>query len=73
MECINPGWQDAEKKSNVLFSEKSMKITTKFPMGNSGEMTIIETISMLENNLVIETNSSSSYGDRTETMVFDKQ
>jgi len=50
-----------------------MKITTKFPMGNSGEMTIIETISMLENNLVIETNSSSSYGDRTETMVFDKQ
>ncbi len=74
-ECINPGWQDSEKKSTAVVSDdkKSVKITTKFPMGDSGEMTIIEVYKIDGGNMVIDASASSSYGDRSETMVFDKQ
>lgn len=74
-ECINPGWRDTVKKSTAEWSEdkSSLKITTKFPMGDNGEMTIVEVLKMDGNNLVIETSASSSYGERSETMVFDKQ
>lgn len=75
VECINPGWQDSEKKSTAVWSEDkaSLKITTKFPMGDNGEMTILEVYKMDGANLVVQTNVSSSYGDRAETIVFDKQ
>jgi hypothetical protein len=74
-ECINPGWQDSEKKSTAVWSDDkaSLKITTKLPMGDNGEMTIIEVYKMDGANLVIESSASSSFGDRSETMVFDKQ
>ena len=74
-ECINPAWQDTQKKSVAVWSDdkSSLKITSKFPMGDSGEMTIIETYKMDGENLVIESSASSSYGDVAETMVFDKQ
>ena len=74
-ECINPGWRDTEKKSTAVWSDdkSSLKITTKFPMGDNGEMTIVEVLKMDGNNLVIETSASSSYGERSETMVFTKQ
>jgi len=74
-ECINPGWQDSEKKSTAIVSDdkNSVIITTKFPMGDNGDMTIIETFKMNGSNLVIESSSSSSFGERSETMVFDKQ
>jgi len=74
-ECINPGWQDTQKKSVAVWSEdkSSLKITTKFPMGDNGEMTLIETYKLDGGNLVIESSSSSSFGDVAETMVFDKQ
>ncbi len=74
-ECINPGWQDSKKKSTAIWADDklSLKITTKFPMGDSGEMTIVEVYKMDGGNLVIETNSSSSYGERAETLIFDKQ
>ncbi|MFA5327365.1 MAG: hypothetical protein WC384_06210 [Prolixibacteraceae bacterium] len=74
-ECINPGWQDSEKKSTAVVSadKKSVKIATRFPMGDSGEMTIIEVYKMDGENMVIDASASSSYGDRSETMVFDKQ
>jgi hypothetical protein len=74
-ECINPGWQDSQKKSTVVWAEdkQSLKITTKFPMGDSGEMTIIEVYKMNGSSLVIETSASSSFGDVAETLVFDKQ
>jgi hypothetical protein len=75
VECVNPGWQDSEKKSTAVWSDDkaSLKITTKFPMGDNGEMTIIEIYKMDGNNLIIESSASSSFGDRSETMVFDKQ
>lgn len=74
-ECINPGWRDTEKKSTAVWSDdkSSLKITTKFSMGDNGEMTIVEVFKMDSNNLVIESSASSSYGERSETMIFDKK
>jgi len=74
-ECVNPGWQDAQKKSIAIWADDklSLKITTKFPMGDNGEMTIIEVYKMEGGNLVVQTNASSSFGDVAETLVFDKQ
>ncbi len=74
-ECINTGWQDSEKKSTVAVSDdkKSVEINTKFPMGDNGEMTIVEIYKMDGDNMVINTSASSSYGDTSEIMVFDKQ
>jgi len=74
-ECVNPGWQDSQKKSTAVWSDDkaSLKITTKFPMGDNGEMTIIEVYQLKENHLVIESSASSSFGDVAETLVFDKQ
>lgn len=74
-ECINPGWQDSQKKSTAVWSDDklSLKITTKLPMGDNGEMTIIEIYRMDGSNLVVETSASSSFGDVAETLVFDKQ
>jgi len=74
-ECINPGWQDSEKKSTAIWADDrlSLKITTKFPMGDNGEMTIVEVYKLDGENLVIESSASSSFGDSTEKMVFNKQ
>ena len=73
-ECINPGWMDSQKKSVVVWSDdrKSLKITTKFPMNDGGELTINEVFKMDGNSMVIESSSSSSFGDMSETMVYDK-
>ena len=74
-ECINPGWQDTQKKSTAVWADDkaSLKITTKFPMGDNGEMTINEVYKLDGTTLVIESSSTSSFGDRSEIMVFDKQ
>ena len=74
-ECINPGWQDSQKKSTAVWSDdkKSLKITTKMTIGDGGELTIVEVYKMDGANMVIESASSSSYGDLAETMVYDKQ
>ena len=74
-ECVNPGWQGSQKKSTVAWSDDktSLKITSKLPIGDSGEMTIVEVYKMDGNSLVVETSASSSYGDVAETQVFDKQ
>ena len=73
-ECINQGWQDTKKKSVVILSDdkNSLKITTKFPMNDGSEMTIVEVYKMDGSNMVIESSASSSFGDVAETMVFDK-
>ena len=42
-------------------------------IGDGGEMTITETYKMNGANLVIESSASSSYGDLSETMVYDKK
>jgi hypothetical protein len=74
-ECINKGWQDAEKKSTVVVSEdkKSFKISTTLAMGNNGNMTWTENYKMDGKNMVVEASASSSYGDRSEIMVFDPE
>lgn len=74
-ECINKGWQDSEKKSTVLVSadKKSIKITTIFTMGNNGKMTLTENYSREGKTLMVETNASSSFGERAETMVYDME
>jgi hypothetical protein len=74
-ECINPGWRDTQKKSTAIWSDDktSLKITTKFPMGDNGEMTVVETYKMDGAVLVVESSASSSFGDVAETQVFDKQ
>lgn len=74
-ECVNPGWQDTQKKSAVVIADdkKSMTITTKIPMNDGGEMALIEIYKMDNGNLVIDSKASSSFGDLAETMVFDKQ
>lgn len=73
-ECINIGWQDSEKKSTAAWADdkKSLKISTKLTMGDGNEMSITETFKMDKKNMVIETSASSSYGDMSEIMVYDK-
>lgn len=74
-ECINAGWMDTEKKSTAVWAadEKSLTITSKIPMQDGGDMTIVETYQTEENNLKIIVSVSSSYGDATETYLFEKQ
>lgn len=73
-ECINAGWQDSQKKSTVTISDdkKSIKVTSKLNIGDAGDVTIIEIYKMNGTSMVIESTASSSYGDLTETMVYDK-
>jgi hypothetical protein len=74
-ECINPGWQETKKKSTAVWSDdkKSLKIISKFPMNDGGEMIITEIYKMDGANMVIESSASSSFGDLSETMVYDKK
>ena len=72
-ECVNKGFMDTEKKSTLNWSDDKtlLKITSKIPI--QGEtMTIIEIYKMDGANMIIETSASSSYGDVSETQVFDK-
>lgn len=74
-ECINAGFMDSQKKSTAVWSDDktTLKITSKIPMGDGGEITIIEIYKMDGSNMVIESTSSSSFGDMSETMVYDRQ
>lgn len=74
-ECINAGWQDSKKTSTVAWSEdeKQMTVTSKIPMQDGGEMTITEAYQMEGNQLKVAVSASSSFGDLTETYLFDKQ
>jgi len=73
-ECINPGWQETQKKSIAVWSDdkNSLKITSKFPMNDGGEMVITEIYKMDGTNMIIESSASSSFGDMSETMTYDK-
>jgi hypothetical protein len=75
VECINPGWQYTQKKSTVVWADDkaSLKITTKFPMGDNGEMTIVEIYKIEAGNFIVETKATSSFGEVAETQVFEKQ
>jgi hypothetical protein len=73
-ECINIGWQDSEKKSTAVWADdkKSLKISTKLTMDDGNEMSITELFKMDKENMVIESSASSSYGDMSEIMVYEK-
>jgi hypothetical protein len=73
-ECVNTGFMDSEKKSTAVWStdKKSLTITSKTPMGGE-EMTLVEVYSMNGNHLSVELTASSSFGDMSETGVYDKQ
>jgi len=74
-ECINQGFQDSQKKSTAVWSEdkSSLKVTSKIPMGDGGEMTIIEVYRIDGSSLIVESKATSSYGELAETMVYDKK
>jgi hypothetical protein len=73
-ECVNTGWQDTQKKSTLTWSDDKLtiKCVTKFSI-NDGEMIVTELYKMDGANMVIGSSSSSSFGEMTETMVYDKQ
>jgi hypothetical protein len=65
---------DTQKKSTVSWSDdkKSLKVVSKFSVGDGGEMTVTEVYKFDGANMVIESLASSSYGELSETMVYDK-
>jgi len=73
-ECLNTGWQDSQRKSTAVWSEdkKTLKVSSKLNIGDGGDMTIVESYKMDGPNMVIESSSSSSFGDMAETMAYDK-
>ncbi len=74
-ECVNPGMMDTQKKSTAVWAadKKSLKVISKIPMQDGGEISITEVYKMDGANMVIEMNSSSSFGDMAETQVYDKK
>ncbi len=74
-ECINKGWRDSEKKSTAVWSKdsKTLVVTTKIPMQDGNEMTLVESYQLVDSNLQINVKASSSYGDSEETYVFTKK
>lgn len=73
-ECTNKGFRDMDVKSTAVWSadKKSLTITSKIQMDN-GDMTMKSVYKMDGANLVNQSSSSSSMGDRSETQVFDKK
>jgi hypothetical protein len=73
-ECTNPGFMDSEKKSTAVWADdkKSLKVISKIAMGDGNEMVITEIYKLDGGSLVIDSSSSSSFGDMAETMVYDK-
>ena len=74
-ECINPGWQETQKKSTAVWSDdkKSLKVVSVQSIGDGGDMTHTEVFKIDGSNLVVESTASSSYGELVETFVYDKQ
>jgi hypothetical protein len=74
-ECVNPGMMDTQKKSTAVWAadKKSLKIISKIPMQDGGEISITEVFKIDAGNMVIDMSSSSSWGDMTETQVYDKK
>jgi hypothetical protein len=74
-ECINQGMMDTKKKSTAVFSEDktSLTIISKMSMDDGSDMTIKEVYLIENGNLVLNSSSSSSWGEMKEKMVYDKQ
>jgi hypothetical protein len=74
-ECINAGFMDTQKKSTATWSadKKSLTIKSKIPMQDGGDFSVTEVYKMDGGSMVIESSASSSFGDMSETQVYDKK
>ncbi len=74
-ECVNAGMMDTQKKSTATWSadKKVLTIKSKIQLQDGGDVSITEAYKMDGGNMVIEMNSTSSWGDMAETQVFDKK
>ena len=74
-ECVNTAMMDSKKKSTAVWSSdnKTLKISSKIPMQDGGEFSVTEVYKMDGGNMVIQSDASSSYGDMSETQVYDKK
>lgn len=74
-ECINTGMMDSQKKSTCSWSpdKKVLTINSKIPFGDNGDMTQVEIIKLDGANLIVESKMTSSFGDMSETGLYDKQ
>lgn len=73
-ECVNAGFRETEVKSTAIWSDdkKSLTISSKVPMQN--ETMKMKAIYKVDGNtLVVESSASSSFGDYSETQVYDKK
>jgi hypothetical protein len=72
-ECVNTGFMESQNKSTAVWSDdkKSLKVTTKFQMGDQGEGSFVEVYKLDGANLSIAT--TTSFGDMSEIGVYDKQ
>lgn len=73
-ESTNTGFMDSQRKSTVNWSDdkKSLNILSKIAF-DGGEVNITETYKMDGKNLVVESNSKSSFGDSSETYFYTKE
>jgi hypothetical protein len=73
-ECSNPGFMESVKKSKAVISDdkKSIKITSKVPM-NENEINTVEVFALDGAGMTYQSSSSSSFGDMSETGVYDKK
>jgi hypothetical protein len=74
-ECINAGFMDTQKKSTATWSadKKLLTIKSKIPMQDGGDFSVTEVYKMDDGSMVIESSASSSFGDMSETQVYDKK
>ncbi len=73
-ECKNKGFRDSEVISTANWSPdgKSLKINSKVSTDN-GDMTMERTLRMEGDNLVMDFTVNGSFGESSETWVFDRQ
>jgi hypothetical protein len=66
-ECINPGWQDSQKKSTAVWSDdkKSLKIISKFPIDDGSEMIITEVFTIDGTNMITNNRSEKTGTSQT--------
>lgn len=74
-ECTNSAFMDTQKKSVATWNEDKsvLKVVSKIPMQDGAEMTLTETYQLENSLLKIISKVSSSWGEGSETFVFNKQ
>jgi hypothetical protein len=73
-ECKNKGFRDTETLSTAQWAEdgQSIMIKTKIPTEN-GEMTFDRNIKLNGSNLELDVTVKGSWGESSETWIFDKE